>query len=58
MSRQQVIEQVADWIDTHVIAEMIVDHLEEHGEDITVERAKEVWLNSLENLGGGIGLAV
>jgi len=58
MKKQQVIEQVADWIDTHVIAEMIVDHLEEQGEDITLERAKKVWLDSLENLGGGIGLAV
>jgi len=58
MSREEVIEQIANWIDTHVIAEMIVDHLEEQDEAVTVERAKEVWYGTLEHLGGGIGLAI
>jgi len=49
--------QVANWIDTYVIAEMIIAHLEEQGEELTFERAKMVWLNTLENLAGGIGLA-
>ena len=56
--RQQVIEKVAGWIDTRVIAEMIADHLEEEGEAVTVERCQEVWYKTLENLGGGVGLAV
>lgn len=58
MNREEVIEQVANWIDTQVIAEMIVDHLEEQEEAITVERAKEVWYHALEHLGAGIGLAI
>lgn len=55
-SKEKLIEQVANWIDTYVIAEMIIEHLEEQGEELTLERAKEVWLHTLENLGGGIGL--
>ena len=56
MDRDQVINEIADWIDTQVIAEMIVEHLEESGRPVTVQEAKEVWLNTLENLSGGIGL--
>lgn len=56
--REQVIEQVADWIDTNVIAEMVVEHLEETDRAATVDEAKQVWLLTLENLGGGVGLAV
>ncbi len=58
MGREQVIEQVADWIDTTVIAEMIADHLEEQDEAITTDRAKQVWYDTLEHLGSGIGLAI
>lgn len=58
MDREQVIEEIADWIDTQVIAEMIVEHLEECGRPITVEEAKQVWYGTLQNLGGGVGLAV
>lgn len=58
MSREEVIQEVANWIDTHVIAEMIVGHLEEQDEAITVERAKEVWCDTLEHLGASIGLAI
>lgn len=58
MDREQVIKEVADWIDTQVIAEMIVDHLEETNRPVTVQEAKEVWYSTLKNLGGGVGLAV
>ena len=58
MDSEQVIEEIADWIDTQVIAEMIVEHLEETGRPVTVEEAKQVWYGTLENLGGGVGLAV
>ena len=58
MDREQVIKEVGDWIDRQVIAEMIVDHLEETDRPVTVEEAHQVWLLTLENLGGGVGLAV
>lgn len=58
MDHEEVIEEIANWIDTQVIAEMIVDHLEESGRSVTVQEAKEVWYGTLQNLGGGVGLAV
>jgi len=58
MNREEIIEEIANWIDTQVIAEMIVDYLEEYGRPVTVQEAQEVWYDTLENLGGGIGLAI
>jgi len=58
MDHEEVIEEIANWIDTRVIAEMIVEHLEENDRPITVQEAKEVWYGTLQNLGGGVGLAV
>ena len=58
MDKEQVTEEIADWIDTRVIAQMIVEHLEETGRSVTVEEAKQVWYGTLENLGGGVGLAI
>jgi hypothetical protein len=58
MDREQVIKEVADWIDRQVIAEMIVEHLEENDYAVTLEEAQRVWLGTLQNLGGGVGLAV
>ena len=57
IKREKVVEEVAKWIDTRVIAEMVADHLEQEGEEVTVESCKEAWLRTLENLGGGIGIA-
>jgi len=57
MKKEKVIDEVAAWIDTRVIAEMIADHLEQEGEEVTVESCKEAWLGTLENLGSGIGIA-
>jgi len=57
MKKEKVIDEVAAWIDTRVIAEMVADHLEDEGEEVTVESCKEAWLGTLENLGSGIGIA-
>ena len=57
MKKEKVIDEVAAWIDTRVIAEMVADHLEQEGEEVTVESCKEAWLGTLENLGRGIGIA-
>ena len=42
-------EELADWIDTDVIAESILDELEEQGARPTLEYAKKVWLDVLEH---------
>ena len=55
--KEKVIDEVAAWIDTRVIAEMVAEHLKDEGDEVTVESCKEAWLRTLENLGGGIGLA-
>jgi hypothetical protein len=57
MKKEKVIDEVAAWIDTRVIAEMIAQHLDDEGEEVTVESCKETWLGTLENLGSGIGIA-
>ncbi len=52
-TKNQVIDEVASWIDTAVLAEMMVSHLEEEeGEEATVDRCKELWYTVLERLGG------
>ena len=53
--REQVIRQTAEWIDRKVIAEIIVEHLEETEQQISLENAKAVWLAALENLSSNIG---
>lgn len=58
MKRGKVVEEVAKWIDTTVIALMVADHLEEAEQEVTVASCQDVWLRTLENLGGGVGLAV
>ena len=57
MKKEKVIDEVAAWIDTRVIAEMIAAHLSDEGEEVTVESCKDMWLGTLENLGSGIGIA-
>ena len=42
-------QELADWIDTDVIAEHILEELEEHDIEGTFENAKIVWLDVLEN---------
>lgn len=55
--RENVIDDLARWVDTQVIAEMVVSHLESEGDEVTLENCKEAWLGTLENLGSGIGIA-
>ena len=44
----KVKEELAQWIDTSVIAEAIADELEEQGIEETFENGKRVWLGFLE----------
>jgi hypothetical protein len=41
-------EELAGWIDTDVIGELILDGLKEEGAEPTLEYAKRVWLDVLE----------
>ena len=41
-------DELAGWIDTDVIAEHILDELEDQGIPATFENAKTVWLDVLE----------
>ena len=42
-------EQLAEWIDTDVIANAISEELEEQGVKPTLENTKTIWLDVLEN---------
>ena len=44
-----IIQELADWIDADVIAELIIDELEEQGAKPTLKYAKNVWLDMLEH---------
>lgn len=44
----KVKEALADWIDSGVIAEAILEDLEEAGIEPTLENAQKLWLDSLE----------
>jgi len=44
-----IIQELADWIDADVIAELIIDELEDQGEKPTLKYAKNVWLDVLEH---------
>ena len=50
--KEQLIKQVAEWIDTQVIAEMVVDHLEEQGTPLTAKNCQDQWLSQIEKLAG------
>ncbi len=41
-------QELADWIDTEVIAEHILEELEDNGIEPSVENAQKVWLDVLE----------
>jgi len=41
-------EKLADWIDTDVKAEHIIDEMKEQGARVTLKYAKEVWLDVLQ----------
>ena len=42
-------KKLVDWIDTDVIAKHIIDEMEEQGCRITLEYAKNIWLDVLQN---------
>ena len=42
-------EELAQWIDTTVIAEAILEELEDQGVQPTLENGKTVWLDVLEH---------
>jgi len=52
---KSLVDQVAAWVDTRVIAELVVDHLKAEGRPKTFEEAKSVWLDALESLGAQLG---
>ncbi|MBA7590673.1 hypothetical protein ES708_32801 [subsurface metagenome] len=41
--------ELAGWIETDVIAEHILEELEEQGAQPTLENGKTIWLDVLEN---------
>ena len=47
--QQAVIDELAKWIDTDVIASFIVEEMVDQGMEVTLANAKNVWLNILEN---------
>lgn len=47
--QQAVIDELAKWIDTDVIASFIVEEMVDQGMDITLAIAQKVWLNILES---------
>jgi sulfur transfer complex TusBCD TusB component (DsrH family) len=51
MDKDTLIDQIADWLDTYVLAELIVDALEHNGHQPTLDNAKELWYIELEDLG-------
>jgi CMP-2-keto-3-deoxyoctulosonic acid synthetase len=48
--QQQVIDEVAKWIDTNNIAEIIAEELVDSGQEVTVENMQKVWLSVLDSL--------
>lgn len=45
--REETEKQVADWIDTAVIADAILTKLEDEGIEVTADNAQKVWLDFL-----------
>ena len=49
MVQGEVQQQLADWIDADVLADNILEEIEEAGEEPTLENGQRVWLDFLEN---------
>jgi len=50
--RDKLSNQLTEWIDSGVIAQAIIDNMQEYGlpqSEITLETAKKIWLGFLEN---------
>ena len=50
MTRAQVKAALAAWIETDVIADAILDIMDEEDIEVTLDNGKEIWLNHLEEL--------
>ena len=48
--QQAVIDQVAGWIDTDVIAMVIAEELVDNDEQVTLLNCQKVWLDVLEDI--------
>lgn len=48
--QQAVINEIAAWIDTQVIAAVIAEELVDHGLPVTLDLCRKVWLRVLEDL--------
>ena len=46
---EEVREELAEWIDSRVIAEAILDELEDQEVEPTITNGQKVWLDVLEN---------
>jgi len=50
--RDKLSKQLTEWIDSGVIAQAIIDDMQDYGlpqSEITLETAKKIWLGFLEN---------
>ena len=54
IGKHELIDQVAEWIDTQDIAELVVDHAFRLEEPPTLEACQAVWLSCLEQLGADL----
>lgn len=48
-TRESTTESFLSWLDSKVIADAIIENLQEQGLGVTVENMKKVWLSFLEN---------
>ena len=46
---EKVLDELAEWIDTSVIAQAILEELEAQEAQPTLENGKTIWLDVLEN---------
>jgi len=54
----QLQDDLVAWIDPNVIAENILDEMEDQHIGLTLDNAKNVWLDVLENLNTGLAVSV
>lgn len=56
-NKEHVTQDLSQWIETRVIAELVVSHLEDTGEEVSFENGKQVWLEPLQLLGGPLAVS-
>ncbi len=50
MERKELIDALAKWIEPTVIAEAIVDQMDEEKIEYTLDNGQQIWLNHLSEL--------